>query len=326
MNIEQFIDKHIRADVTALVNGFRDAYLQRQLEHTVWPWHRGLQARNLSAPFLDYEAAARAARVEGQSANWRKTKGIIMGYIAKGNAMWPGRAEISAESWEEACSLLKIAPHEIPIIGHYIVTAELADLLEARGERVERDFGGVIVWARKRADDKIVGNAAGFNVVQQRDDTAPDNTGYWWAALSDEENAPQDGPFVTERAAWDNCFFTVGINPDLLDRDPVLLAILAEPFENFERVRLAKTVEVAGEKWTAEDDAAAQKEGWSLFVCSGSQYIPEGAYDIQKADDVGIFNSDDAALLHVNAFADLGFELHKKALRLAGKLAPVETI
>lgn len=127
--MKSFIDKHILADVTEL---FRE--LERQPAHT----SLHAKAKRLSAPFLDYEAAARAA-------GWTVSEAGLHFVNSTTRVL-----RLSAgDSWKPLCDLDEIPPHEIPIIGHYIVTAELADKLEARGERVERDFGGNIVWARK---------------------------------------------------------------------------------------------------------------------------------------------------------------------------------
>jgi len=281
MNIETLIDKHIRADVTALVQedsgcNFVPGSVS-SFETTKKIRERLKKAKSLSAPFLDYEAAARA---EG----WKWSAELELWTLDS-----PGFSGSHPDA-EAVCSAMEIEPHEIPVISHYIVTAELADKLEARGERVERDFGGVIVWARKKPEGSRV---------------------------------------------------THGGEPWALEGDPVLLSIIEcetwtgspcprDP-DNFwiddktgERVN-AKTgqrVSITTEEWSSEDNEASTAEGWLLSVAIGSQYILEGAYDIQKADDIGLFNSGDAAIAHVKAKADAGSELHLKALRLHGKINP----
>lgn len=134
MNIEQLKDKHIRADVTALVALVHEDFTSLNDSEDGMGSQFGFKTERLSAPFLDYEAAARAA-------GWKEGTGS--GWICLNDN------EAFASNPKDACESYGIAPQEIPIIGHYIVTSELADKLEARGERVERDFGGVIVWARK---------------------------------------------------------------------------------------------------------------------------------------------------------------------------------
>lgn len=134
--MKSFIDKHILADVTEL---FRE--LERQPAHT----SLHAKAKRLSAPFLDYEAAARAA-------GWTVSEAGLHFVNSTTRVL-----RLSAgDSWKPLCDLDEIPPHEIPIIGHYFVTAELADKLSALGERVERDFGGNIVWARKKPNEKWI--------------------------------------------------------------------------------------------------------------------------------------------------------------------------
>ena len=131
MTMLSFIDKHVRADVTALVNDL-SRFGRRKI---------AIKAFNLSAPFLDYETAARAA-------GW---------FHNKADGYWQHPAYTQPYICAHVlCGHEGISPHEIPIIGYYIVTAELTDKLEARGERVERDFGGNIVWARKMPNEKWI--------------------------------------------------------------------------------------------------------------------------------------------------------------------------
>jgi len=132
VTIEWLISKHIRADVTAL---FRE--LERQSAHT----SLHAKAKRLSAPFLDFEAAARAAGWEQYASSG--------GYFSNPKLKSPHNIHPHGQCWKALCVDTRIEPHEIPVIGHYIVTAELADELDARGERVERGFGGNIVWARR---------------------------------------------------------------------------------------------------------------------------------------------------------------------------------
>lgn len=140
--MKSFIDKHIRADVTALVSDPYNFYSSTLFR----------KSKELSAPFLDYEAAARAA-------GWT---------YSKADGYWRHPTYTQPYSYAHIlCGCEGISPHEIPIIGHYIVTAELADKLSARGERVERDFGGNIVWARK--SPYLSGENHGYFVSLDRD-------------------------------------------------------------------------------------------------------------------------------------------------------------
>ena len=61
-------------------------------------------------------------------------------------------------------------------------------------------------------------------------------------------------------------------------------------------------------QWTAEDDAAARKEGWSVF------HVNADHYEIQKCDDLEMFAEDPLAIFHVYDLALTGSALHRKAL------------
>lgn len=203
MNIEVFIDKHIRADVTALVTLHTAAHGKAlELGGTAKHWKKGYavieltgKAAALSAPALDYEAAARAAGVELIESE--------TGYAPDMKGVRHRFENSREEAYRAACRYEGIAPHEIPIIGHYIVTAELADKLEARGERVERDFGGNIVWARKLPQVETTDRVRCNHCMTEQDEKN----------VRCEECTRSTGlmqPFISQR----------------LDRDPVLLAII----------------------------------------------------------------------------------------------------
>jgi hypothetical protein len=200
MNIQSYLDKHIRADVTALIEELGEEFSSNGLP--TCDSENKISA--LSAPFLDYEAAARAA-------GW---------YQDEGDRFWKADVqgtEIEAltvyNSWQELCERCHITPHAIPIIGHYIVTVELADKLEARGERAERDFGGVIVWARKFAAN----HDEAAMIHGWRYDSA-----CGWYHPHDSTDAPET--YDTAKDICEDLGLAVAGLP--LDRDPVLLAII----------------------------------------------------------------------------------------------------
>ena len=92
------------------------------------------QAFELASPIADYEEAAREAIRQ-----------------------FPGRfldAE-SATDWPAFCDLHDIEPYDREVYEHWIVSNWLADKLEAKGEKVDRDFAGMIVWARTTTGQAI---------------------------------------------------------------------------------------------------------------------------------------------------------------------------
>jgi hypothetical protein len=111
------------------------------------------QAFELSAPVPDYEEAAREA-------GWA-VKRVEDGYGEKAVEFfaWKGGTEgtpedetgwcdTEAEAWREACEHDGIEPYEREVFEHWIVSDWLADKLQAYGEKVDRDFAGLTIWAR----------------------------------------------------------------------------------------------------------------------------------------------------------------------------------
>lgn len=94
-------------------------------------------AANLFAPLQDWESAAR-------DAGWIENNDDAgNGYIDTNDGQkW------ACSDWEELCHEFDIDPYETEILEHWIVSEFLAKELEARGERVEFDFQGLIVWGR----------------------------------------------------------------------------------------------------------------------------------------------------------------------------------
>jgi len=84
-------------------------------------------------------------------------------------------------------------------------------------------------------------------------------------------------------------------------------------------------------EWTAEDRAAAEREGWDIFECQGSA---AGVWQIQSFDDVDdelaavitanvgrVWGDDPEAWMHVWGVAS---DLHAKALTFIREMNPAE--
>lgn len=93
------------------------------------------QAKKLAAPILDYESAARAQR-------WSKSYHRADAFVDP-----DGNYEF-VDSWKAVCDLAGIAPEERDVLEHWSVTDDLAAQLIEIGERVDRSFGGLNIWAR----------------------------------------------------------------------------------------------------------------------------------------------------------------------------------
>lgn len=118
------------------------------------------QAWELSTPVADYEEAAIQ---EG----WK--------HGGDGDGFWYNSKEF--ESWkvalsddgattyedaEELCRAEDIEPYDREVFEHWAVSNWLADKLEAAGEKVDRDFANLNVWARTTsgqgiAQDYVIG-------------------------------------------------------------------------------------------------------------------------------------------------------------------------
>ena len=97
------------------------------------------QAAELSWPIDDYEEAAIQAGWRDEGGAWAR----------------PARADedtvertLRRDTAQEACDLDDIEPYQREVFEHWIVSDWLADQLDARGEKVDKDFAGMIVWAR----------------------------------------------------------------------------------------------------------------------------------------------------------------------------------
>lgn len=82
--------------------------------------------------------------------------------------------------------------------------------------------------------------------------------------------------------------------------------------------------------WSVDDSAAATREGWDLFECSGSEH---GDFQLQRFDfpsDVDTapkpypFEEDDDVWRYVRTHAAAGSPLHRKALNILRLRNPAE--
>ena len=105
------------------------------------------QALELCSPIDDWEEAALQALEEFEDEFgvkcWRDN---VDGATMAGTA-------------QEACEFFDIEPYQREVFEHWIVSDWLADQLEARGEKVDRDFAGMIVWARATSGQGIASDS-----------------------------------------------------------------------------------------------------------------------------------------------------------------------
>src|SRR5690606_9921461 len=103
------------------------------------------QAAELAAPVDDWEEAAIQDGWSYHSA--RMTGNPTFQHAEHGTHMFDG--------WQDLCQSHDIEPYDREVFEHWAVSNWLADALEARGEKVDRDFAGLNVWARTTTGQAI---------------------------------------------------------------------------------------------------------------------------------------------------------------------------
>jgi hypothetical protein len=99
------------------------------------------QALELTAPIPDYEEAA----IQN---GWRNYDGV---WINKHD----GDDGETYRNVEILCDQENIEPYDREVFEHWAVTDWFADKLEAAGEKVDKDFAGLCIWARTTTGQAI---------------------------------------------------------------------------------------------------------------------------------------------------------------------------
>lgn len=104
------------------------------------------QAFELAAPIDDWESAARDAGWHVVDLDPNPTHEDALQepclFHEEQDRIWP------LNDWRGACEDLNIEPHQREVFEHWIVSDWLADQLAAKGEKVDKDFVGLTIWAR----------------------------------------------------------------------------------------------------------------------------------------------------------------------------------
>lgn len=92
------------------------------------------QAFELASPISDYEEAALQAgyKPEGKDGHW---------FTETNSPAW-------AASAQDVCEHHNLEPYDREVYEHWAVTDWFADKLIAAGEKVDKDFGNLCIWAR----------------------------------------------------------------------------------------------------------------------------------------------------------------------------------
>jgi hypothetical protein len=103
------------------------------------------QAGELCVPVDDYEEAA----IQDGWKHVETRAGICMVFHHS-----DGRISDNT-NWESLCGEWSIDPYQWEVYEHWVISDRLAELLEAEGERVDRDFAGLTVWGRTTTGQAI---------------------------------------------------------------------------------------------------------------------------------------------------------------------------
>ena len=149
---EQLVKREVHACVSELVSTLANAAHRLSDDHTELA---GLceQAFQLSTPVLDYEEAARDAGWKQSRLEYRYGKLVTTGprWWYRGRKPVLGDVDMSipqARTAQEACEMDNIEPYEREVCEHWAVSSWLADKLIEKGEKVDKGFLGLCVWAR----------------------------------------------------------------------------------------------------------------------------------------------------------------------------------
>lgn len=107
------------------------------------------QALDLASPIDDWEEAAIQ---EG----WYRTNPIGATYWRNDAPDRDGYAYLTAQ---EACEAFGIEPYQREVFEHWIVSDWLADKLAEKGEKVDKDFAGMTIWARTTTGQGIASDS-----------------------------------------------------------------------------------------------------------------------------------------------------------------------
>jgi hypothetical protein len=108
------------------------------------------QAFELACPIDDWEEAA-------FQAGWTRNIGRMTGTATYSKA--GDKTAHMFDGWQDLCESESIEPYQRDVFEHWIVSDWLANQLETRGEKVDRDFAGMIVWARTTSGQGIASDS-----------------------------------------------------------------------------------------------------------------------------------------------------------------------
>jgi len=107
------------------------------------------QALELASPILDYEEAA----IQDGCKHVGSESDRCM--LFSRSTSITGSDVTRACTWGELCEIENIEPYDREVFEHWAVSTWFADKLEAKGEKVDKDFAGLCIWARTTTGQAI---------------------------------------------------------------------------------------------------------------------------------------------------------------------------
>lgn len=125
------------------------------------------QAAELCAPIEDWESAAR-----DEGYRLRVDNGKVSAVLRRTPDSEPEGFDLEAQdfagAWREICEeLANVDPYDREVFEHWAVTDHFAAKLEAKGEKVDRDFAGLTVWARTTTGQAIAMDEVVREIVRE---------------------------------------------------------------------------------------------------------------------------------------------------------------
>lgn len=143
---EDLVNREVLACVSHLVSTLAQGYSLAQFSEGDLG-NLSEQACALASPVDDWEEAARQAGWD-----YSDTHGTFYRPVRKHGV---GYDNIAKDDWRELCDREDIEPYQWEVYEHWTVSDWLADKLEAHGEKVDKDFAGLCVWARTTTGQAI---------------------------------------------------------------------------------------------------------------------------------------------------------------------------
>jgi hypothetical protein len=145
--LRRLVDREVYYCVSALVHTLAEGGLSAADDHATRSiTNLSYQAYDLTLPIPDYEEAA-------FQAGWTHHVSRMAGTPSYRRAH--DDTYHLFDSWRDLCESEDIEPYDREVFEHWIISDWLADKLEAHGEKVDRDFAGLAVWARTTTGQAI---------------------------------------------------------------------------------------------------------------------------------------------------------------------------